>query len=205
MIHEHVWQPVAGARRTLLMLHGTGGDEHDLVPLAAMLDPRANVLSPRGNALENGMPRFFARHGPGRLDLADLARRTRELAAFVREAVGSYRFAPEDVVVVGFSNGANIGAALLFEEPDVLAGAILIRAMLPYRPPAAPRVAGKRVLLLAGERDPYSQPEATEALAAILRDGGAVVEVHYAKAGHELTPRDVDVARRWLADRPQGS
>lgn len=198
--HEHVWQPGRGPR-TLLLLHGTGGDERDLLPLARMLDPDANVLSPRGNVLEDGAPRFFRRHGPGVLDLEDLDRRTRELAAFVKEAGRVYGFSPASVVAVGFSNGANIAASMLFETPDALGDAILIRAMLPYRPAAPPRVRGKRVLILAGERDPYSRREVTEELAAILRSGGADVTVHYAPAGHELTALDVDAARRWLHGR----
>ena len=197
--HVHVWQPGApGAARTLLLLHGTGGDERDLLPLAGVLDPGANVLSPRGNVLENGAPRFFRRHAPGVLDLDDLARRTRDLAAFVRDASRRHGFPLEGVTAVGFSNGANVAASLLFEEPDVLRDAILIRAMLPYRPKEPPRVAGKRVLLLAGERDPYSRRDVTEELASILRSGGAQVETHYAPAGHELVREDVDEALRWM-------
>lgn len=201
--HVHLWRPVPGATRTLLLLHGTGGDEHDLVPLARALDPKANVLSPRGNVLENGAPRFFRRHGVGRLDLEDLHRRTLELAAFVEAASERYRFPLASVTAVGFSNGANVAASMLFETPRALHAAVLLRAMLPYRPKATPRVDGKRVLLLAGRLDPYSQPEQTEALAGILRGGGARVDVHYADAGHELTQRDVDAAREWLtSSRP---
>lgn len=199
--HAHVWKPAPGAARTLLLLHGTGGDERDLLPLAELLDPRANVLSPRGNVLENGAPRFFRRHGVGQLDLEDLARRTQELAAFVRAASRARGFALDRTVAVGFSNGANIAASMLLETPDALGDAILIRAMLPYRPKAPPALARKRVLLLAGERDPYSRREVTEELADILRAGGADVRAHYAPAGHELTPLDVEVARAWLAER----
>ena len=198
--HVHVWRPAPGARRTLLLLHGTGGDEHDLLPLAGALDPAANVLSPRGNVLENGAPRFFARHGPGRLDVDDLRRRARDLAAFVDAAAARYGFPRDAVTAVGFSNGANVAAGMLFEAPQALRAAVLLRAMLPYRPPAPPRLEGRRVLLLAGRHDPYSQPEMTEGLAGILREGGARVDVHYAEAGHELTPTDVEMARRWLAE-----
>jgi phospholipase/carboxylesterase len=198
---EHVWRASpTGSARTLLLLHGTGGDEHDLVPLASALDPDANVLSPRGKVLENGMPRFFRRHAMGVLDLEDLAVRTDELAAFVREAARAYRFDVARSAAVGFSNGANIAAAMLFETPGSIGDAILVRAMLPYAPKGPLRLRDKRVLLLAGERDPYSPREATESLAAFLRSGGADVTVHYAPAGHELTPLDVDVARRWLAE-----
>ena len=199
MSFEHVWEPKAGATRTLLLLHGTGGDERDLLPLATMLDPAANVLSPRGKVLENGAPRFFRRHGVGQLDLEDLAERTQELADWVRDAAREHGLRPGSVCAVGFSNGANIAAALLFERPEVLGSAILIRAMLPYRPKATPAVAGKRVLLLAGTHDPYSQRAVTEELASILREGKAEVAAHYARAGHELTADDVRAAKEWLA------
>jgi len=195
---DHVWKKGAGPR-TLILLHGTGGDEHDLVPLAGMLDPQASVLSPRGKVMEGGAPRFFRRQAPGVLDLEDLHARTLELADWLREQAREKQFDIKRSVAVGFSNGANIAASLLFETPDALGDAILIRAMLPYAPKAPPRVAGKRVLLLAGERDPYSRRDVTEALAAILREGGADVAVHYAPAGHELTQRDVEVAKEWLA------
>lgn len=198
MSFVHVWRPGPGPR-TLVLLHGTGGDEHDLLPLATMLDPNASVLSPRGQVLEGGAPRFFRRLAPGVLDIEDLHARTLELAAWLREQAREKRFDIKKTTAVGFSNGANIAAAMLFETPDALGDAILVRAMLPYEPKAPPRVAGKRVLILAGERDPYSRREVTEALARILRQGGADVAVHYAPAGHELTPLDVEVAKEWLA------
>lgn len=196
---EHVWQPRRGAKRTLLMLHGTGGDEHDLLPLATRLDPDANVLSPRGKVLENGAPRFFRRHGTGHLDLDDLAVRTQELADWIRDESERLAFPVETLCAVGFSNGANIATALLFERPEVLGAAILLRAMLPYRPVSAPHAEGKRVLLLAGTDDPYSHRPVTDELARILRSGGADVTTHHARAGHELTPTDVQVAQEWLA------
>lgn len=213
--HVHRWMPVEGAARTLLLLHGTGGDENDLLPLARALDPRDNVLSPRGNVLEGaldasaaasassasrpaGAPRFFRRLAPGVFDVDDLRRRTHELADFVAAAAARYHFDLQAVCAVGFSNGANIGASLLLERPEVLAEAVLIRAMMPFKPASLPSLAGKRVLLLAGERDPYSTREGTEALAAILRSGGAEVAASYAKAGHELTGDDVEKARAWM-------
>lgn len=182
------------------MLHGTGGDEHDLVPLATHLDARANVLSPRGNVLENGAPRFFARLAPGVLDVDDLRRRARELADFVREASKTYGFAPEGVVAVGYSNGANVAASMLFETPDVLGGAILLRAMVPYRPLTPPQLDGKRVLVIGGMRDGYSHQAVTDELSGILRAGGADVASYVAPAGHELTQGDAEKARVWLAD-----
>lgn len=195
MTFQHAHRPSpSGEGRLLLLLHGTGGDEHDLIPLAGMLDPDAAILSPRGKILENGAPRFFKRLKPGVLDLEDLRVQTLDLAEFVKQKSAGQR-----VTAVGFSNGANIAASMLFETPDALNDAILIRAMLPYAPATTPNVRGKRVLLLAGERDPYSERKVTEELASILRAGGAEVEVHYATAGHELTAEDVEVARAWLA------
>ncbi len=195
-----MWRPSgSGAARTLVLLHGTGGDEHDLHPHAKALDPDANVLSLRGNVPENGMPRFFKRLAMGVLDLDDLGARTIELAAFVRAAGEAYGFALDSVVIVGFSNGANIGVATLYTAPEVCRGAVLIRAMLPYEPTEALALGGKDVLLLAGASDPYSQAPITDDLAAILRAGGADVKVNYARAGHELTMEDVGAARAWLA------
>lgn len=201
--HRHVWQQGRPGAPTFLLLHGTGGDERDLLPLAQRLDPDANVLSPRGNVLEEGMPRFFRRHAPGVLDLDDLRRRARELADFVRAASREYGFALADVTAVGYSNGANVAVGVLFEEPEPIARAVLLRAMLAYRPARPPQLAGRRVLLAAGERDPYSRRESTEPLAEILRAAGATVDVAYAPAGHELTPFDVEAARKWLASAPR--
>lgn len=194
MTFQHAHRPSpSGEGRLLLLLHGTGGDENDLIPLAGMLDPDAEILSPRGKILENGAPRFFKRLKPGVLDLEDLRVQTLDLAEFVQQKSAGRR-----VTAVGFSNGANIAASMLFETPDALDEAILIRAMLPYSPATVPDVQGKRVLLLAGTRDPYSEPKVTEELARILRAGGADVAVHYANAGHELTQEDVRAARAWL-------
>lgn len=184
------------------MLHGTGADENDLLPVADALDPEANVLSPRGNVLENGAPRFFARFGAGKLDVEDLKRRTQDLADFVLESSKTYGFDPTRVVAFGYSNGANIAASLLFLRPEVLGAAALARAMMPYEPAKPPRLAGRRVLLLAGANDPYSQRPVTERLATVLGGGGADVTVHIAPSGHELTAADVAVARRWVAEGP---
>lgn len=197
---HHRWIPgPAGARRTLLLLHGTGGDETDLVPLAPRLDPGANVLSPRGKVLENGMPRFFRRLSEGVFDLDDLRARTHELADFVQAASKAYSFDPAAVVAFGYSNGANIAGSLLLERPETLAAAILARAVVPFEPATPPSLATKRALLLGGERDPYSHRPMTERLAALLRSGGARVDVSYAAAGHELASGDLAGAARWLA------
>lgn len=197
--YVHLWRPSpTGSRRTLLLLHGTGADEHDLLPVADAVDADANVLSPRGNVLEGGAPRFFRRFAPGVLDVEDLKRRTDDLAAFVADRAAAYGFDASRVVAFGYSNGANVAASLLFRRPETVAAAVLARAMLPYAPERALDARGKRVLLLAGARDPYSRPEATEGLASILRDGGGSVDVRYADAGHELTAEDVDAARAFV-------
>lgn len=193
----HVWIPGKPGAPTILALHGTGGDEHDLVPLAQALAPNANVLSPRGKVLEAGMPRFFRRFGEGRLDVEDLKLRAAELAEFVERASQERGFDPARVYALGYSNGANVALGMLFERPGVLAGAALARPMLAYEPgPVA--LAGKPVLVLAGERDPYTRTPAREALAQVLRERGARVEMHVAPAGHELTNKDVDAARAWV-------
>lgn len=196
--HEHVFLEGAEPQaRTLLLLHGTGGNEYDLMPVGRSLAPDANYLSPRGRVLENGMPRFFARHGEGNLDLDDLKQRAADLAEFVRESAGTYGFEPDRVIAVGYSNGANIATALLLRHADVLAGAVLARAM-PFDLDAT-GTTDAPVLLLAGRRDPYTASPRSERLAEMLQKAGARVDVNWAEAGHELTPADVQRATEWLA------
>lgn len=198
MDFEHVFEQGAGAW-TLLLLHGTGGDEHDLVGLGRRLAPEAALLSPRGKVLEDGMPRFFRRLAVGKLDVPDLLARTDELADFVSTAAATYELDPERIVALGFSNGANIAASLLLRRPSVLRGAALLRPMLPYEPGEVPALAGTDVLIDAGERDPYSSPEQIARLAEILRAGGAGVTVHVEPgAGHELRQGDLAQTARWL-------
>lgn len=196
----HVYRPPAEpGGPVLLMLHGTGGNEHDLVPLADTLLPGAAVLSPRGQVLERGMPRFFRRLAEGVFDIEDLKRRTADLADFIAATATKYGFSTHDVTAVGFSNGANTAAALLLLRPDVLGRAILFRAMVPLNPDALPKLPGTPVLLSNGRSDPLVSPEETERLAALLRSAGADVTVSWQNAGHELTDRDVLTAREWLA------
>lgn len=196
---RHRWVPgPEGASRTLLLLHGTGGDENDLLPLGRQLAPDANLLSPRGKVLEHGMPRFFRRLAEGVLDVPDLKARAAELADFVAAASKEHGFEARQVVALGYSNGANVAIGMLYERPESLAGAVLMRAMSPYEPERVPDISGKRVLVLAGERDAYSRRDVTERLAATLRSGGAHVEARYAQAGHELAQADLAAARAWL-------
>jgi predicted esterase len=183
----------------LLLLHGTGGDEHDLLPIAAMLAPDAAVLSPRGNVLENGMPRFFRRLAEGVFDLDDLRFRTHELARFVAAAANRYDFDRGRTIGVGFSNGANIAASLLLLEPDALAGAVLFRAMVPLVPDELPPLAGKRVLISSARHDPLIQPDESERLRALFERAGAEVAFAWQRGGHQLTSEDLALARQWLA------
>lgn len=195
----HVYQPPSTVGvPTLLMLHGTGGNEHDLVPLAADLMPGAGVLSPRGKVLEQGMPRFFRRFAEGVFDLDDLRQRTRELADFVGEASGHYKFDPSRVVAVGFSNGANIAGSTLLLAPGTLAGAVLLRAMVPIVPDPLPRLPATPVLISNGRVDSLVPAAETERLAALLRSSGANVTVNWHQAGHQLVHDDIAQARVWL-------
>jgi predicted esterase len=180
------------------MLHGTGGNEHDLVPLAEALMPGAGILSPRGNVLEGTMPRFFKRLSEGVFDLEDLKRRTVELADFVIEASEHYKFDLTQVVGVGFSNGANIAGSLLLLRPGVLHKALLFRAMVPIVPDPLPKLPGTPVLLSNGERDALVSVKETERLASLLRAAGADVTVVMQPVGHQLIPDDIAAAKKWL-------
>jgi predicted esterase len=205
MDFTHVYQPRATpGEPILLLLHGTGGNEHDLVPLAKTLLPGAGILSPRGKVLERGMPRFFRRLAEGVFDIEDLKLRAAELADFVTAAAAQHEFSTRDVIAVGFSNGANIAGALLLLRPDVLGTAVLFRAMVPLVPDTLPDIPATPVLISNGKMDPLVSAEETERLAALLRSAGADVTVAWQNSGHELTDRDVITAREWLAQRQAG-
>jgi predicted esterase len=195
----HVFQqPASPTAPILLLLHGTGGNESDLLPLARMLAADAGVLSPRGQVLERGMPRFFRRLAEGVFDIEDLRQRTADLGDFISAAAARYEFDPGRVVAVGFSNGANIAASLLLLRPRALAAAILLRAMVPLVPEPLPALGGTPVLLSNGRRDPLVPPEETQRLSALLEEAGATVTLVWQPAGHELTPPDITQAREWL-------
>ena len=194
----HVFKPAQNAGApTMLLLHGTGGDEHDMVPLGN-LAPGAALLSPRGKVLENGMPRFFRRIAEGVFDVEDLKFRAGELADFVAAAAAHYRFDASRVIAMGFSNGANIASATLLQRPGVLKGAILFRGMVPFEPESPPAPTPVRVLISNGRMDPTIAPEETDRLARLLQRAGADVEVHWQPAGHQLMPSDFAVAKTWL-------
>ena len=183
---------------TVLALHGTGGDENDLLPLVRLLHPTANVLSPRGKVLEGGMPRFFRRVAMGVFDVADLKLRAAELVRFVDDASGSYGFDRDRVVAVGYSNGANIAGAVLLLDPPALTGAALLHAMKPFDPDGSPDLSGKPVFLSGGRNDPMIPAPETEALQQMLGSAGAEVTVHWSPGGHELTQTEVDATRGWM-------
>lgn len=188
--------PVADV--TLLLLHGTGGDETDLLPLGRMLLPGAGLLSPRGQVLEAGMPRFFRRLAEGVFDVEDLLSRTSDLAAFIERATETYRLDASRLVAVGFSNGANIAGSVLLRYPGLLMRAVLLGAMVPFEPSPDPDLSGTRILLGAGRADTLVSPVQTERLAQILRRCGAEVTVHWSPGGHEIRADTVAAARTWL-------
>jgi phospholipase/carboxylesterase len=184
---------------TLLVLHGTGGSEDDLVPLARELAPGAAILSPRGKVSEYGAARFFRRLAEGVFDHEDLVLRTHELAEFVEAASKEYGFDLSSLVGTGFSNGANIAASLMLLHPGLLKAAVLFRAMVPFEPEEPPDLSGMPVFLAAGRRDQMIPPHTTERLAEILRQAGANLDLRWRDTGHGLTYEEVAEAREWLA------
>ncbi len=195
-IHEFV---PGSSGRTLLLLHGTGGNEHDLLPLGRELDPTAALLSPRGKILENGMPRFFRRLAEGVFDLEDLKKRTHELADFVAASAKQYHFAAEQLVAIGYSNGANIAASMLLLRPETFRAAILFRAMVPLVPENLPDLSSARIWIGAGNQDPIIPPSETQRLVELLRRARADVTIRFLDAGHGLTNGEIELARDWLA------
>ncbi len=185
---------------TLLLLHGTGGNEDDLIQVGQMISPSASLLSPRGKVLENGMPRFFKRLSEGVFDLEDLKFRTRELADFVKEVSSIYSFDLNKIIAVGFSNGANIAASLLLSYPGSLKGAILFRAMVPFIPNSPLDLSDKKVLLSAGVFDPIVSERQTQSLFDILEKNRANVSLKWQQSGHNLTESDISDAKEWLSE-----
>ncbi|SER98786.1 phospholipase/carboxylesterase [Gracilibacillus ureilyticus] len=182
---------------TLLLLHGTGGTENDLLGLAEIIDPDANILSVRGNVLENGMPRFFKRLAEGVFDEEDLILRTKELYEFIDESAEEYGFDRNYVVAVGYSNGANIAGSLLFHYQDALNAAILHHPMVPRRGIELPDLAGVKVFLTAGHNDPICPEQESIDLERILTENGAMAEIHWENNGHQLTRSEVEAASEW--------
>lgn len=180
----------------LVLLHGTGGDEHDLIGLGRQLMPRAHLVSPRGDVLEGGAPRFFRRLGMGIYDMDDLQRATEKMAEFIRATVARVR--PGSVAALGYSNGANILASVLFTTPELVDRAVLMHPLIPFVPPPQPLLRGGSVLLTAGRRDPIAPVPATQALADYLAAQGAGVELVWHDGGHDVRPSEVAAAKTFL-------
>ncbi|GIN22909.1 alpha/beta hydrolase [Siminovitchia fordii] len=182
---------------TLLLLHGTGGNELDLLPIAGRIDDKASILSVRGNVLENGMPRFFKRLSEGIFDEEDLIFRTKELNQFLDEAAEEHKFERDNIIAIGYSNGANIAASLLFHYQDALKGAILHHPMVPRRGIELPDLSGKSVFIAAGTNDPICPPSESKELEDLLKNANAKVEMFWENRGHQLTVEEVEAASRW--------
>lgn len=198
----HRFIPGSDPGRTLLLLHGTGGDENDLLPLGRAIDPGAALLSPRGRVLENGSPRFFRRLAEGVFDEQDVVARAQELADFVDRAIKTYSIDEDGLVAVGYSNGANIASAMLLLGAAKFRGAVLFRPMVPLSNSPFHPLAESRVLLCGGEYDPIATVDQVNALAHLLRQRGAEVDMQMGQSGHELIQADIASAREWLATTP---
>ena len=186
---------------TLLLLHGTGGTEHDLLPLANRVDSNANILSVKGNVSENGMARFFRRLSEGVFDEDDLIFRTKELNAFLDQASHDYAFDRDKVIAVGYSNGANIAASLLFHYKNALKGAILHHPMVPRRNIDLPNLSGKQIFIAAGTNDPMCPAQESKDLSTFLENAQADVTVHWENFGHQLTNSEVEAAAKWYQNQ----
>jgi phospholipase/carboxylesterase len=197
MSYIHREHAAPAGRPLLVVLHGTGGNENQFFDLGRQLMPEAGLLSPRGDVLEGGAARFFKRRAEGQYDMADLARATGKMARFIRAA--AERTGASGTFGFGYSNGANILASVLLDEPDVFDAAVLMHPLIPFEPAAVPQLAGKRVLVTAGRRDPICPPVLTERLAETLRAGGVEVTLHWHEGGHEIRDDEIEAARRFLA------
>ena len=199
---KHIFKPGTKPNKpVLLLLHGTGGNENDLLPLADIVDPEASVLSVRGNVSENGMPRFFRRLAEGVFDEEDLIFRTNELNSFLDEAATTYAFDRQNIIAIGYSNGANIAASLLFHFTDALKGAILHHPMVPRRGIALPDLTGKNVFIAAGVNDPICPQQESIDLKELLESAHASVDVQWENNGHQLTMNEVNAAKQWYQEK----
>jgi phospholipase/carboxylesterase len=199
---QHVYRPGTGRNPyTLLLLHGTGGDEHDMVPLAEAIAPGAQLISPRGQVIENGASRFFRRFAEGVLDVEDWRQRSQELADFVAAGCAEYGIYPKNLFAAGYSNGANIAQGLLLLRPEVLGGAILFRPMFITDEVPVNDLSGRPILLLGGSHDPITPRQDLPQVAQQLEKRGAYVTIKTVQASHGLVQDDILLARQWLAER----
>ncbi|GGB58839.1 carboxylesterase [Lentibacillus populi] len=182
---------------TFLLLHGTGGTEQDLIPLASEIDKEASILSVRGNVLENGMPRFFKRLAEGVFDEEDLIFRTKELSAFLDQAAEEHHFDRNNIIAIGYSNGANIAASLLFHYQDALQGAILHHPMVPRRGIDLPDLTGRNIFIAAGMNDPICSSDESKELYKLLEQANANATIYWGNKGHQLTNGEVEAAATW--------
>jgi phospholipase/carboxylesterase len=196
---KHIFeQGTSSTAPALVLLHGTGGTERDLIPLGKRISPGSSLLSIRGNALENGMPRFFRRLAEGIFDEEDLVIRTKELYDFLNEAASQYGIDRSSFVAVGYSNGANIAGSLLFNYRDAFKGAILHHPMVPLRGKVLPDLSGTPIFIGAGTNDPICSASETEELQKLLGEAGADVSIHWESHGHQLTATEADAATKWV-------
>lgn len=184
---------------TLVLLHGTGGNEEDLIFLGKKIEPNASILSPRGKVLENGLPRFFRRLSEGVFDLEDLRIRSHELADFIQKCSLHYKFDLENTIAIGFSNGANISVSMLFLRPEVIQGTILFRAMVPFIPDPLPNLSSKKILLSAGLEDPIVSRNETENLFRLFQKTNAIITLKWQPSSHNLIQEDILVAKPWIS------
>jgi predicted esterase len=197
-IHRFVPTKDSASGETLLVLHGTGGDENDLIGIGQAVAPGAAILSPRGNVLENGAPRFFRRISEGVFDPKEVRSRAEELARFIRAAAVTYSLDPERIFALGYSNGANIASTVMLIEPGILRGSILLRPMVVYEPTEQKDLSGSAVLISAGRMDPIVPTTSVERLATLFESSHADVTLKWQLAGHSLVPSEVREAAEWL-------
>jgi predicted esterase len=200
-IHRFVPVEDSASSETLIVLHGTGGDENDLIGIGQAIAPGAAILSPRGNVLENGAPRFFRRLAEGVFDPKEVRSRAEDLARFIRAAVVTYRLDPTRVFALGYSNGANVASTVMLVEPRILQGAILFRPMLVFEPTEKNDLTGSAVFISAGRMDPIVPTASVEKLAELFESAHAEVTLRWQLAGHNLVPSEVREAAEWLALR----
>jgi predicted esterase len=198
-IHRFLPAEDSANGETLVVLHGTGGDENDLIGIGQAIAPGAAILSPRGNVLENGAPRFFRRLAEGVFDPKEVRSRAEELARFIRAAVITYRLDPTRVFALGYSNGANVASTVMFVEPGILQGAILFRPMLVYEPTERKDLSGSAVFVSAGRMDPIVPTASVERLVELFELAHAEVTLKWQLVGHNLVPSEVSEAANWLA------